>query len=106
MKFVKIVLALIVWIFSSSTPAVADANDEQQVYQQVKLATDDILAILDDSKQSKSAKSDAIFSIADGLIDFDLMAKLSIGGSAWKELNLKQKKSISVYLLSVSGPCT
>ncbi len=92
MKFVKIVLALIVWTFSSSTPAVADTNDEQQAYLQVKRATDDILAILVDPEQSKNTKSDAIFSIANDLIDFDLMAKLSIGKSGWKELNPKQKK--------------
>jgi len=92
MKLVKIILALIVSIFISLQATNAGANDEQQVFQQVKVATDSILEILVDSKQSKNAKSDAIFLIANGLIDFDLMAKLSIGGRAWKELNPKQKK--------------
>jgi phospholipid transport system substrate-binding protein len=91
MKFVKLIAPLIILIFISLLADNASANDEQQVYQQVKLATDKILAVLDDPKQSKSAKSDAIFAIANALIDFDLMAKLSIGSRAWKKLNSDQK---------------
>jgi len=91
MKFAKLMLVQIVMILISLPTANAGTNDEQQVYQQVQIATDSILAILVDREQSKSVKSDAIFSIANELIDFDLMAKLSIGGSAWKELNPKQK---------------
>jgi phospholipid transport system substrate-binding protein len=92
MKLVKAIVSRIVLILISISAANADVHDEQQVLEQVKSATDNIVAILVDSKQSKSVKSNTIFSIANGLIDFELMAGLSIGKSAWKELNAKQKK--------------
>tara|TARA_R110001583_G_scaffold46761_1_gene146501 strand:+ start:8477 stop:9085 length:609 start_codon:yes stop_codon:yes gene_type:complete len=92
MKLIKAIVSGIVLIFISLSVANAGAQDEQQVFEQVKSATNNILAILVDSTQAKNVKSNKIFSIANGLIDFDLMAGLSIGKSAWKELNPKQKK--------------
>ncbi|MFT5756972.1 MAG: phospholipid transport system substrate-binding protein [Alteromonadaceae bacterium] len=92
MKLVKTIVSRIVLILITLSVANAGVHDEQQVFEQIKSATDNIVAILVDPTQSKSVKSNKIFSIANGLIDFELMAKLSIGGSAWKELNPKQKK--------------
>ena len=92
MKLVKAIISRIVLILIGISVANADVHDEQKVLGQVKSATNNILAILVDPTQSKTVKSNTIFSIANGLIDFDLMAKLSIGGSVWKEFNPKQKK--------------
>jgi phospholipid transport system substrate-binding protein len=91
MKYIKLIVPRIILILISIQVVNASANDEQQVYQQVTLATDNILAVLVDPTKSKSAKSDAIFTIANSLIDFDLMAKLSIGSSGWEKLSSDQK---------------
>ncbi|MBA6391192.1 ABC transporter substrate-binding protein [Colwellia sp. BRX10-3] len=92
MKLVKAIFSRIVLILISISVANAGVHDEQKVLGQVKSATNNILAILVDPMQSKNVKSNKIFSIVNGLIDFDLMAKLSIGKSVWKEFNPKQKK--------------
>jgi ABC-type transporter MlaC component len=92
MTLVKAIVSLIGLILMTLSVANAGVHDEQQVLAQVKSATNNILAIVVDSTQSKKVKSNRIFSIANGLIDFKLMAGLSIGMSAWKEFSPKQQK--------------
>ncbi|MBA6346711.1 phospholipid-binding protein MlaC [Colwellia sp. BRX8-9] len=104
MKLVKAIVSRTILIFISLSVANAGVHDERQVFEQVKSATDNIVAILVDPTQLKSVKSNKIFSIANGLIDFELMAKLSIGGSAWKELNPKQKKEyLGLFIERISS---
>lgn len=99
MKYVKLVAVRIILILISLLAVNASANDEQQVYQQVKRATDNILSVLINPTQSESGKSEAIFTIANSLIDFDLMAKLSIGSSGWEKLNSDQKEEyVSLFV--------
>lgn len=99
MKYLKSIVPQILLITFSLLTINASANDEQQVFQQVKRATDKILAIVVDSNQSKSTKSDTIFMIANAMIDFDLMAKLSIGSNGWGKLNSNQKKEyVSLFI--------
>lgn len=92
MKLVKAIVSRIVLILIGISVANAGVHDEQKVFGQVKSATNNILAILVDPTQSENVKSNKIFSIANGLIDLELMAKLSIGKRVWKEFNQKQKK--------------
>ncbi len=68
------------------------ANDAQNLKKMVQEKSDLVVSILRDKSIQRDEQDLKIQSILHNMLDYDLMAKLSIGKTSWKLLNEQQQK--------------
>ena len=86
--FKKILFICTIFIFTQSI--VADEKIEVKDKLLKKLNT--IITIVQDKDLVKSGRNNKIIDLLTPTFDFELMAKLSLGKKAWKNLNTEDKK--------------
>ncbi len=76
-----------------STPIWAD--ETENVKKMTKEKVDIVINILRDENINQEQKKEGILEAIEGLFDFGLMAKLSLGKTHWKALNKEKRKEFS-----------
>lgn len=88
---------LILWamtlFITLATPAalVADEAEVKYLHDLVNTKITYITNVLNDANISKAEKDQKILAVAEEMIDFDIMAKLSLGKEAWVDMNSSQR---------------
>ena len=88
----RILIVLLMLFFTSSAPL---ANEVKEIRAMTKEKVDIVINILKDKSLSKNEKKEGILETIDGLFDFSLMARLSLGKKHWKSLNKEKRKEFS-----------
>lgn len=88
----KYLFFLLMLFFSSS---VLFADEISEIRAITKEKVDVVLNILKDKSLSKNEKKEGILKTIDGLFDFSLMARLSLGKKHWKALSKAKRKEFS-----------
>jgi len=83
-------LAMLITIVLASVPAQAD--EAEQVKQLAKDKIQAVIALLDDKSLEKQVRNDKIIETVNPLLDFELMAKLSLGKKHWTGMDASQQK--------------
>ena len=90
-----IVLAMMVGLVA--TPAFAD--DPQQVANLLKNKIDAVLKVLEKEDMAEAQKKKQIMAIVEPVIDFELMAKLTLGKANWSRLSeSEQEQFIDLFV--------
>ncbi|HMA85047.1 MAG TPA: ABC transporter substrate-binding protein [Desulfosalsimonadaceae bacterium] len=90
-----IVLAMMVCLIS--TPAFAD--EPQEVAGLLKNKIDSVLTVLENKDMPEAEKKKKIMAIVNPVIDFELMAKLTLGKTNWARLSqAEQEKFIELFV--------
>jgi phospholipid transport system substrate-binding protein len=89
----KTVLIAILCVLGLSFPVLADvlADEMKTVENLLKERTEVVLDILKDTNLDEQVKKKQIMDIVGPIIDFQLMAKLTLGKTNWGKLNQKQQ---------------
>ena len=78
----------------SPNPAVAeDSSDAQEVATVVRDAVETVISVLQDDKLSRPEKREGVMEVIEPLIDFQLLAMLSLGKTHWSKIDSKQRTS-------------
>ena len=80
-------------VFFAAATLSADEVSEIQVMTKEKV--DLVIQTLKDTSLSKKEKKEGILKTIDGLFDFNLMARLSLGKENWKPLSKSKRKEFS-----------
>ena len=88
----RILIVLLMLFFISSTPL---ADEVKEIRAMTKEKVDIVINILKDKSLSKNEKKEGILETIDGLFDFSLMARLSLGKKHWKSLSKAKRKEFS-----------
>ena len=88
----RILIVLLMLFFTSSTPLADEVNE---IRAMTKEKVDIVINILKDKSLSKNEKKEGILETIDGLFDFNLMARLSLGKKHWKSLSKTKRKEFS-----------
>ena len=87
-----ILIVLLMLFFTSSTSL---ADEVKEIRAMTKEKVDIVINILKDKSLSKNEKKEGILETIDGLFDFSLMARLSLGKKHWKSLSKTKRKEFS-----------
>ena len=87
------ILIVLLMLFFTSSALVADEVSEIRAMTKEKV--DIVINILKDKSLSKNEKKEGILETIDGLFDFSLMARLSLGKKHWKSLSKEKRKEFS-----------
>ena len=71
------------------------ADDKKAVETVVHKTVDQILVVLKDKELSRDEKRKRVLKAIDPVVDFPLMAKLSLGKKHWKNLDAKERQTFS-----------
>jgi phospholipid transport system substrate-binding protein len=88
----------LVLIFSLSLAFGGLLKDEIAPQMQAKI--DSVLEILQNKTLDEVAVSEKIFELLDGNFDFNLMARLSLGSSQWRNLNTKDQERFTEHFIA------
>ncbi len=101
-KFLPYVVAL---LFLGSLTLNAASTETERLHKIVDTKVHAITDILNDTSIDKPQKDVKIMDIAEEMIDFEIMAKLSLGKNAWGELkSAEQKKEfIDLYVARIKN---
>ena len=88
----RILIVLLMLFFTSSAPI---ADEVKEIRAMTKEKVDIVINILKDKSLSKNEKKEGILETIDGLFDFSLMARLSLGKKHWKSLSKGKRKEFS-----------
>ena len=88
----RILIVLLMLFFTSSTPL---ADEVSEIRAMTKEKVDIVINILKEKNLSKNEKKEGILETIDGLFDFSLMARLSLGKKHWKSLSKAKRKEFS-----------
>ena len=88
----KILIVLLMLCFTSSAPF---ADEVSEIRAMTKEKVDIVINILKDKSLSKNEKKEGILETIEGLFDFSLMARLSLGKKHWKSLSKSKRKEFS-----------
>ena len=88
----RILIVLLMLFFTSSAPL---ADEVKEIRAMTKEKVDIVINILKDKSLSKNEKKEGILDTIDGLFDFSLMARLSLGKKHWKSLSKAKRKEFS-----------
>jgi len=83
--------ALLIFVCILGTAFTAAADDLGDVESLLKEKTEAVLGTLKDNGVDEQAKKDRIMEIVSPIIDFQLMAKLTLGKTNWRKFNQKQQ---------------
>ena len=82
---------LLLYIASSCVVHAAAMTDAQRLHDIIETKSAVILEVIHDKTIDKLEKNSRILATVGGLINFDLMAKLSIGKAGWQQLTKPQQ---------------
>jgi len=82
---------LLLYIASSCVVHAAAMTDAQQLHDIIETKSGVILEVIHDKTIDKLEKNSRILAAVGGLINFDLMAKLSMGKTGWLQLTKPQQ---------------
>ena len=88
----RMLIVLLMLFFTSSAPL---ADEVKEIRAMTKEKVDIVINILKDKSLSKNEKKEGILETIDGLFDFSLMARLSLGKKHWKSLSKEKRKEFS-----------
>ena len=88
----RILIVLLMLFFTSSAPL---ADEVKEIRAMTKEKVDLVINILKDKSLSKNEKKEGILETIDGLFDFSLMARLSLGKKHWKSLSKEKRNEFS-----------
>ena len=88
----RILIVLLMLFFASSAPL---ADEVKEIRAMTKEKVDIVINILKDKSLNKNEKKEGILETIDGLFDFSLMARLSLGKKHWKSLSKEKRKEFS-----------
>ena len=88
----RILFVILMLCFTSSAPF---ADEVSEIRAMTKEKVDIVINILKDKSLSKNEKKEGILETIDGLFDFSLMARLSLGKKHWKSLSKSKRKEFS-----------
>jgi len=88
----RILVILLILFFTSSN---LFADEVSEIRAMTKEKVDIVINILKDKSLSKDEKKEGILETIDGLFDFSLMARLSLGKKHWKSLTKEKRKEFS-----------
>lgn len=77
------------------TAATLSADEVSEIQAMTKEKVDLVIQTLKDTSLSKKEKKEGILKTIDGLFDFNLMARLSLGKENWKPLSKFKRKEFS-----------
>ena len=89
---VRILIVFLILFFTSSYLL---ADEVSEIRAMTKEKVDIVINILKDKSLSKNEKKEGILETIDGLFDFSLMARLSLGKKHWKSLTKEKRKEFS-----------
>ncbi len=89
---VRILFVILMLCFTSSAPF---ADEVSEIRAMTKEKVDIVINILKDKSLSKNEKKEGILETIEGLFDFSLMARLSLGKKHWKSLSKSKRKEFS-----------
>ena len=75
--------------------ATLSADEVSEIQAMTKEKVDLVIQTLKDTSLSKKEKKEGILKTIDGLFDFNLMARLSLGKENWKPLSKSKRKEFS-----------
>ena len=88
----RILIVLLMLFFTSSAPI---ADEVKEIRAMTKEKVDIVINILKDKSLSKNEKKEGILETIDGLFDFSLMARLSLGKKHWKSISKAKRNEFS-----------
>ena len=95
--FISLWTVLAMMVCFVAVPALAD--DSQEVADLLKNKIDSVLKMLEKEDMAEAQKKEKIMAIVDPVIDFELMAKLTLGKTNWARLSeSEQEKFIDLFV--------
>ena len=91
--FAGLILIVLLMLFFTSYAPLAD--EVKEIRAMTKEKVDIVINILKDKSLSKNEKKEGILETIEGLFDFSLMARLSLGKKHWKSLSKSKRKEFS-----------
>ena len=88
----RTLISLFAVFFAAAT---LSADEVSEIRAMTKEKVDLIIQTLKDTSLSKKEKKEGILKTIDGLFDFNLMARLSLGKENWKPLSKSKRKEFS-----------
>jgi phospholipid transport system substrate-binding protein len=88
----RTLISLFAVFFAAAT---LSADEVSEIRAMTKEKVDLIIQTLKDTSLSKKEKKEGILKTIDGLFDFNLMARLSLGKEKWKPLSKSKRKEFS-----------
>ena len=79
--------------------ATLSADEVSEIQTMTKEKVDLVIQTLKDTSLSKKEKKEGILKTIDGLFDFNLMARLSLGKKNWKALSKAKRKEFSMLFV-------
>ena len=79
--------------------ATLSADEVSEIQAMTKEKVDLVIQTLKDTSLSKKEKKEGILKTIDGLFDFNLMARLSLGKKDWKALSKAKRKEFSMLFV-------
>ena len=79
--------------------ATLSADEVSEIHAMTKEKVDLVIQTLKDTSLSKKEKKEGILKTIDGLFDFNLMARLSLGKKNWKALSKAKRKEFSMLFV-------
>ena len=96
----KIMYRTLISLFAIFFAAASLSADEvSEIQAMTKEKVDLVIQTLKDTSLSKKEKKEGILKTIDGLFDFNLMARLSLGKKNWKALSKAKRKEFSMLFV-------
>ena len=96
----KIMYRTLISLFAVFFAAASLSADEvSEIQAMTKEKVDLVIQTLKDTSLSKKEKKEGILKTIDGLFDFNLMARLSLGKKDWKALSKAKRKEFSMLVV-------
>ncbi len=78
-----------------SAPLLGVEDDKAAVSKLIRGAVSQVLEVLRNEEISREQKQDSVLEIVEPLIDFELLAKLSLGKTHWGRINAEQRRAFT-----------
>ena len=96
MKLMVTILCLVALVTPvCATETTDDAENKKAVAEVVRTAVDGVLSVLKNEQLSEREKREKVMSIIEPVIDFRLMARLSLDKAQWRRQSKEQRKSFT-----------
>ena len=92
----RTLISLFAVFFAAAT---LSADEVSEIQAMTKEKVDLVIQTLKDTNLSKKEKKEGILKTIDGLFDFNLMARLSLGKKNWKALSKAKRKEFSMLFV-------
>jgi phospholipid transport system substrate-binding protein len=72
-----------------------EPTDRQRVAEVVKTAVDKVMLVLQDAELPRQDKRERVMKVIEPVIDFELLAMLSLGKTYWSRIDAKQRQAFT-----------